>query len=73
MKKLKVLIEVYNGGRYGKPGKYIAIVEPCYFKNGKLMTTKFKHIQTVEVISNGYNYGNATTSERIVEVLEEIP
>lgn len=34
--KIKALIREFNGGRYGRSGEYIAIVEPQLFKNGKI-------------------------------------
>lgn len=68
--RIKALIREYNGGRYGKMGEYIAIVEPQLFKNGKIKKSGFKLIKYIETVKSGYRYGNATHNESIREVLE---
>jgi hypothetical protein len=70
--KIKAIIEEYNGGKYGRPGEYIAVVEPAFFKNGKIKKTGFNVIQLIEITKSGYGYGNATHAERIKTVLEYI-
>lgn len=70
--KVKALIETYSGGKYGRPGKYIAIVEPQFFKNGNMKKTGFTVIEKIETIKKGYHHQCANYSERIAEILEEM-
>ena len=68
--KVKAKIGVYNGGRYGRNGEYIAVIEPRFFKNGNMKKSDFKVIETLEITKKGYNYGNAPCSESIKEIIE---
>lgn len=68
--KVKAKINEYNGGKYGRSGQYIAIIKPEYFKNGNIKAQSFTVIEKVETIKKGYNYGTATHSESICDVLE---
>lgn len=67
---IKARITVYNGGRYGRPDEFIAIIKPEYFKNGNIKKTDFTIIEELETIKKGYNYGGiAATSAVISEIL----
>ena len=68
---IKARITVYNGGRYGRPDEFIAIIKPEYFKNGNIKKTDFTIIEELETIKKGYNYGgNATSSAVISEIID---
>ena len=68
---IKARITVYNGGKYGRPDEFIAIIKPEYFKNGNIKKTDFTIIEELETIKKGYNYGgNATSSAVISEIIE---
>ena len=70
--KVKAIIREYNGGRYGRMGEYVAIIEPAFFKNGEMKKTGFSVIEKLEVTKNGYRAnGNATHTESIYKVIEE--
>lgn len=69
-KKVKAVIREFNGGRYGKAGEYIAIVELCYFKNGKFKKTDFRLVEFVERTKKGYGCGNCRHTESIEDILE---
>lgn len=69
--KVTALIETYSGGKYGRPGEYIAIVEPQFFKNGKMKKSNFKVIQVLETIKKGYHHHCANYSERIAKVMND--
>ena len=69
---VKALIRTYSGGKYGRSGEYIAIVEPKYFKNGNMKKTDFRVVEKLEVIKKGYHHQCANYSESIAEVLEEV-
>ena len=71
MKKVKAMIYEYNGGRYGRTGKYIAMITPKYFKNGNLKKGDFIEHDVVEIIQKGYNYGNAKSSKSIQYIIED--
>lgn len=67
---IKARITVYNGGRYGRPDEFIAIIKPEYFKNGNIKKTDFTIIEELERIKKGYNYrGTAASSAVISEIL----
>lgn len=67
---VKAIIEEYNGGRYGRKGKYLAIIKPEFFKNGKIIRSNFKVIERLETIKKGYAAsGNAIHSERIGSII----
>lgn len=67
---IKARITVYNGGKYGRPDEFIAIIKPEYFKNGNIKKSNFTIIEELETIKKGYNYGgNATSSAVISEIL----
>ena len=69
--KAKAIINVYNGGKYGRMGQYIAIIEPVFFKNGKMKKTGFRTIEVIEQIKKGYRAtNNATQTESIGEIIE---
>lgn len=68
---IKARITVYNGGRYGRPDEFIAIIKPEYFKNGKIKKTDFTIIEELERIKKGYNYGGIAASSAVIsEILE---
>lgn len=69
--KVKAIIETYSGGRYGRSGEYIAIVEPQFFKNGNMKKTNFNVVETLETIKKGYRHHCANYSERIYKVMNE--
>lgn len=73
MKKELMLVSIkeFNGGRYGRMGKYIAIIKPHYFKNGNLIKSQFEMVQYVETIKQGYRYGTATHTETIDCIIAE--
>lgn len=68
---IKALIRTYSGGKWGRSGEYIAIVEPKYFKNGNMQKSGFRVIEKLEVLKRGYHHPCANYSESIAEVLEE--
>lgn len=69
-KRIKAVIREFNGGRYGKSGEYVAIVEPEYFKNGNYKKQTFRTIEVLEVRKKGYGYGNCNHSEQIADIIE---
>lgn len=69
--KVKATIETWSGGKYGRPGEYVAIVEPYFFKNGNMKKTGFRVIKTLEIIKKGYHHQCANYSERIAKVMNE--
>ena len=68
---VKAIIQEYNGGKYGRMGEYVAIIKPCFFKNGKIIRSQFEVVETLETLKKGYRYGNATYSERIGTIIIE--
>lgn len=68
---MKVIAKIneWNGGNYGRSGQYVAIIEPEYFKNGKMKKTGFKVIEHLETIKNGNRYNGALHSESIGEII----
>lgn len=70
--KVKALIKCYSGGKYGRIGEYIAIVEPKFFKNGNMIKTGFHVVEILETIKKGYHFPTARYTESIAEVLEEV-
>lgn len=72
--KVKALIEVkvFGNSRYNRNGMYYAIIEPEFFKNGKMKKTGFKEVERLSVIKDWYDKFAAHTSYSIVEVLEEV-
>lgn len=69
---IKAVIQEFNGGRYGKMGERIALVEPKFFKNGKMIKSDFHEVAEIETIKKGYGYGYCAHSQRIKEVLEVV-
>ena len=69
-KKVKAVIREFNGGRYGKTGEYVAIVELRYFKNGKFKKTNFRLVEFIERTIWGYGCGNCRHTESITDILE---
>lgn len=70
--KIKARITVYNGGRYGRPDEFIAIIKPEYFKNGNIKKSDFTIIEELETIKKGYNYGGIATSSVVISEIIEI-
>ena len=70
--KVKARIREFNGGKYGRSGEYIAIIEPEYFKNGNYKKGSFRVVERLETIKKGYGYGSCTHSEQIADILEVI-
>lgn len=69
---MKAIIRVYNGGKYGRMGEYIADITPAYFKNGNMKKTDFKVNKIIEVTKKGYRAcSSATQTESIFKVLEQ--
>jgi len=68
---IKARIKTWSGGKYGRCGEYIAIVQPEYFKNGKIKKTDFKVIKTLGTVKKGYHHQCANYSESIAEVIED--
>lgn len=68
--KVKARIKTYAGGRWGRNGEYIAIVEPKFFKNGNIKKSDFRVIEVLEVVKKGYHHQCARYSESIDEVIE---
>lgn len=72
-KKIKARITEYNGGRYGRSGEYVAIIEPQYFKNGNMRKSDFRVVEVLEIRRKGYRANCcATHTESIAEVMEII-
>ena len=65
-------IREFNGGRYGRTGESIAIIEPEYFKNGEVKHSIFRRIETLETLKKGYSYAGASHNEQIIEILEVV-
>lgn len=68
--KVKAVVNQYNGGKYGRSGQYIAIIEPEYFKNGNYKKQSFNVVEVLKVVKKGYGYGNCNHSEQIADILE---
>lgn len=69
---MKAIIRVYNGGKYGRMGEYIADITPAYFKNGNMKKTGFTVNRVIEVTKKGYRAcSSATQTESIFKVLEQ--
>ena len=71
-KQVKAVIREFNGGRYGRPGEYIAIIEPEYFKNGNFKKGSFHVVERLQTVRKGYGYGNCSHSEQIADILAVI-
>jgi hypothetical protein len=68
---IKARITVYNGGKYGRPDEFIAIIKPEYFKNGNIKKSNFTIIEKLQTIKQGYNFrGSAISSAVISEIIE---
>ena len=68
--KVKAVINVFNGGKYGKNGQYVAIIKPEYFGNGNIKHQSFTVVEELETLKRGYSYGSARQRESIGEILE---
>lgn len=70
--KVKALINEYNGGKWGRDGQYIAIIEPKYYNNGDYARHLFKVVEVLEVVKQGYRYTKHGNCEQIYEILDII-
>ena len=70
MMKKKALIKEWNGGRYGKMGEYVALIDVELKPNGEPYKTKFEVLEVLEVKTKGYRYGNACSSRSIVHFID---
>ena len=69
---MKAIIRVYNGGKYGRMGEYVADITPEYFKNGKMKKTGFRVNEVIEITKKGYRAcSSATQTESIWKIIDE--
>lgn len=65
-------VEVFNGGRYGKPEIFKALIEPSYFNNGKMKKTDFTIVKRLETIKKGYNFNNIARNSMRIGDIEDV-
>ena len=66
-------IREINGGRHGRTGESVAVVEPEYFANGEIKRSVFRRINTINVLKVPFSpKKNTKHYEQIIEVIEII-
>lgn len=66
--ELVVELTTYYGGNWAKPHIEIAKIFPQFFKNGNLIKSKFKWLETIEIKQKGYQPKNSKSSQVITKV-----